>query len=85
MNDVMIHIRKRFQDKSETIALLMTKDPDFRAICEDYRDCIHALRHWDQSKEPEAETRVNEYRTLIGELEDEIVEALATVSSQRLE
>ena len=85
MNDVIIHIRKRFPDQSETIALLMTKDPDFRAICEDYRDCIHALRHWDQSKEPEAETRVNEYRTLIGELEDEIVEALATVSSQRLE
>ncbi len=85
MNDMMGHIRKRFPDKSENIALLMTKDPDFRAICEDYRDCIHALRHWDQSQEPEAETRVNEYRTLIGELEDEIVEALATVSSQRLE
>ena len=85
MNDMMGYIRKRFPDKSETIALLMTKDPDFRAICEDYRDCIHALRHWDQSKEPEAEARVNEYRTLIGELEDEINQALITLKPRWLE
>ena len=81
----MVHIRKRFPDMSENIALLMTKDSDFLTICEDYRDCIHALRHWRQSKEPEAETRVNEYRTLIGELEDEINQALITLKPRWLE
>ena len=85
MDDIMVHIRKKFPDKSDAIALFMTKDSDFLTICEDYRDCIHALRHWRQSKEPEAETRVNEYRTLIGELEDEINQALITLKPRWLE
>lgn len=77
MNNEMYPIRKRFPEESETIALLMAEDPEFRAICEDYDDCFHAWQYWAQSKEPEAETRVNEYRTLIKELENEIVEALS--------
>jgi len=72
----MCHIQKRFPEKSETIAHFMEKDPEFRAICEDYDDCVHAWQYWAQSKEPQAETRVDEYRTLIKELENEIVEAL---------
>jgi len=77
MNNEMDHIRKRFPEKSETIAFLMAEDPEFCAICEDYDACFHAWRYWAQSKEPEAETRVNEYRTLIKELENEILEALS--------
>ena len=85
MNKEMDHIRKRFPEKSETIALLMAENPEFRAICEDYDDCFHAWQYWTQSKEPEAESRVNEYRTLIKELENEIVEALLAVNSRRLD
>ena len=55
----------------------MAENPEFRAICEDYGDCVHALQFWGQSTAPEAETRVNEYRSLVEELEKEIVEALA--------
>ena len=76
MKNEMYHIRKRFPGKSETIALLMAENPEFRSICEDYDECFQAWRHWAQSKEPEAEIRVSEYRTLIKELENEIVEAL---------
>jgi len=85
MNNEMYHIRKRFPEKSEIITLLVAEDPEFRAICEDYDDCVHACRYWAQSKEPEAEIRVNEYRTLIQELENEIVEALVAVNSRRLD
>ena len=76
MNNEMYHIRKRFPEMSETIDILVAEDPEFRAICEDYDDCVNALRYWIGCKEPEAEIRVNEYRTLINELENEIVGAL---------
>ena len=76
MNDKTYHIRERFPDEKHTINLLMAEDLEFRAICEDYGDCINALRYWVQSEAPEAETRVDEYRTLIQELEEEIRVAL---------
>ena len=42
----------------------MAEDPEFLALCEDYDVCVNALRYWTKSKEPEAEIRVNEYRTI---------------------
>ena len=79
MNDMARHIRKRFPDKKQSIDRLMAENPEFLAVCEDYDVCIEALQHWEQSKEPEAKTRVNEYRTLIKELEEEISQALAAL------
>jgi hypothetical protein len=58
----------------------MGEDPEFLAVCEDYDACIEALRYWDRSNEPEAETRVTEYHALVEELEKEIVEAVAARS-----
>ena len=72
MNDKAQHIRERFPDKNHAIDLLMAEDREFRAICEDYAACIKALRYWAESKAPEAEIRVNEYRTLVHELEEEL-------------
>ena len=85
MNDKTRYIRERFPDENHTIDLLMAKDPEFVAICEDYDDCIKALRHWEQSQEPEDEARVNEYHSLIQELEEEIVEALVAANPRRLD
>ena len=79
MNDNTRHIRERFPDKKHSIDLLMTEDPEFLALCEDYDICVDAVRYWAKSKDPEAETRVNEYRALIQELEDEINQALITM------
>jgi hypothetical protein len=53
----------------------MAKDPEFLALCEEYDLCVDTLRHWTESKEPEAEIRVNEYRTIAQGLEEEVVEA----------
>jgi hypothetical protein len=55
----------------------MEEDGEFHALCEDYDACVDALRYWGKSKEPEAKTRVNEYRNLVRELEEEITQALA--------
>ena len=79
MNDKTRHIRERFPDKSHIIDLLMAEDSEFLTLCEDYDVCVYALRYWAKSKAPEAETRVNEYRTLIEELEEEITQVLVAL------
>ena len=76
VNNKAYHIRERFPDKNHTIDLLIAEDPEFRAICEDHDACVNALRYWTESKEPEAEIRVNEYSILIQELEEEVTHAL---------
>jgi len=79
LNDKAHHIRERFPDKSHIIDLLILEDAEFLALCEDYDACVDALHYWAKSKASEAETRVNEYRTLIEELEEEITQVLAAV------
>ena len=80
MNDNIQRVREIFPDKNTHIDLLIEKDPEFLTMCEDYNICVDALQYWEQSKEPEAKTRVDEYRTLVRELQDEIAEKLTTVT-----
>lgn len=63
----------------------MAEDPEFLTLCEDYDACVEALRYWTQSKEPEAKTRVNEYRGLVRELQEEITQALVALKLRRLD
>jgi hypothetical protein len=83
MNDKIRYILERLPEKRHAIELLMEKDPEFVALCEDYDACVYALRHWGRSKSPESETRVNEYRILVEELEEEILQALEAFNSRR--
>ncbi len=85
MNDKALHIRDRFKDKSHIIDLLMAEDPEFLTLCEDFDACVKALQYWAESKAPEAEVRVHEYRTIIEELEEEITQALGAVQPPRLD
>jgi hypothetical protein len=80
VDDKTRHIRERFPDKKQSLDLLMAEDPEFLALCEDCDACANALRYWTQSKEPEAKTRVNEYRALVRDLEEEIAQALTRTS-----
>ena len=73
-----LHIQERFPDKKHTIDRLMAEDAEFLVLCEDFHACVNALRYWANSKEPEAETRVKEYRTLVRELLEEITQVLTT-------
>ena len=85
MNDKPRHILEKFREDSHIIARLIEEDGEFLAMCEDYDACVNALQFWTKSREPEAETRVNEYRTLIKELEEEITQTLAALEPQRLD
>jgi Na+/phosphate symporter len=80
VDDKTRHIREQFSDKKPSIDLLMAEDPEFLALCEDYDACVNALRYWAESKDPEAETRVNEYRALVRDLEEEIDQVLTRIN-----
>lgn len=79
MNDKPRHILEKFREDSHAIARLIEKDDEFLALCEDYDACVNALRYWAKSREPEAKTRVHEYRNLVRELEEEISLTLAAL------
>jgi hypothetical protein len=85
MNDNARHIRERFQDKKHGIDLLMAEDPEFLTLCEDHDACVDALRYWAKSKQPEAETRVDEYRALVRELQEEIAQAIDALKLKQSE
>ena len=76
MKSNLIPIREQFPDNAAAIDLFIAEDSDFASLCEDHDDCVTALRYWAESKEPEAGTRVSEYRVLIGELKEEIIQIL---------
>ena len=78
------HIRKRFSDQKYSIDQLMTKDSEFLSLCDDYDACINALQYWTKSKEPEAESRIDEFRNIVRELEEEVIEALITQKTRSL-
>jgi hypothetical protein len=45
-------------------------------MCEDYRQCAEALRHWNESASEEAPARRKEYAALLRDLEAEILQRL---------
>jgi len=84
VNDRELDIREKFPDQKHAIDFLAAQDSEFLALCEDYDACVDALRYWIESEEPEAETRVDEYRDLVRELEEEILQALEELEPRRL-
>jgi hypothetical protein len=72
MRNQDLEILKRFPDKRHILVQRMTEDADFFSFCQDYEICVKALKYWTSSTKPEAKTRMNEYHTLVRELEQEI-------------
>ena len=48
------------------------RDPKFEEICEDYRDALAELRHWEGAG-PAGATRAEDFRRIRDELEAEIL------------
>ena len=67
----------RFPQHELAVRRLHARDPTFRSICEDYGEALRALRFWEAAEEPVSQSRVRQYRELVGELEDEIAKFLA--------
>jgi hypothetical protein len=82
MNNNPLAILNRFPDKHHLMIHRMTEDPEFYALCQDYEICLKALRYWTASNDPEASDRLVEYRTLVRELEAEIMDDLKSSNPQ---
>ena len=65
-------VLEKFPERGEDIKRLYKKSEEFQTICEDYRQCVEALHHWNQSDGKDAPTRRQEYEQLLQELVDEI-------------
>ena len=82
MNRKTLHIHERFPGEIHAINKLMVENPRFNSLCEDYEICINALKHWAQSKAPEARMRQLEYETLANELEEEIQQEIPETTKE---
>jgi hypothetical protein len=60
----------RFPRHELAIRRLYVRDPEFRAVCDDYAEVQRALEHW-QAADRAAPGRVAEYRRMLEELEAE--------------
>ena len=67
---------KRFPDRNDTVKQLFKKSETFQSVCDDYRRCAEALRHWNESASEEAPARREEYAALLRDLEAEILQNL---------
>ena len=68
----VFHVQDKFPDRDEDIKRLFKESQEFQIMCEDYRQCTEALRHWNQSNDKHAPARRQEYELLLQELVDEI-------------
>ena len=68
----LFHLLEQFPDRGEDIKQLLKESREFQSMCEDYRQCAEALRHWNRSNEKDAPARRQEYELLLQELVDEI-------------
>ena len=71
-----LSILKCFSDKHRILIRHMEEDMEFYDLCQDYEICVNALRYWTTSDDPQAGARIDEYRSLVRELEDEIAATL---------
>ena len=66
-----VEVLDRFGDRNRQICRLFDMDETFREVCENYAECARALGHWSRSSGEDLR-RVDDYRTLLEELEREI-------------
>lgn len=64
---------KKFPEHKDVIQRLSKYNEQFLTLCEDYRICKESLVYWGVSDSDEAPVRCSEYRSLLEELENEIL------------
>ena len=68
----LLPILKRFPEARAALQRLFRYNPSFQSLCDDYRDCLAAWQHWEQSTSGEAPALARAYVELLGELEQEV-------------
>jgi transposase len=62
----------RFPGEGLALRRLFKKSPSFQSLCNDYRECLAALQHWQQSTSEDAPAWRAECAQLLLELEQEV-------------
>jgi hypothetical protein len=65
-------IMDRFPEEGQAMRRLFLKSLSFQSLCEDYRECLAALHHLQQSTSEAAPALRDEYANLLLELEQEV-------------
>ena len=76
----LFSVLKRFPNRKDTAKQLYRQSESFQTMCEDYRKCVKALDHWNQSEEEIAPIRHAEYSAIIQELEKDILQRLTELN-----
>jgi hypothetical protein len=76
----------RFPQRELDIRRRCARDTHFKSICQDYEEAARALRYWQKAaqagdRKKEADRKVEEYGSFLGELEAEILAHLDRVTS----
>ncbi len=69
-------VMERFPEKRIVLKRLFESSQSFQSLCDEYEACLTALRYWRDSSLPEAPDFRNEFSSLLGELEEEILSHL---------
>jgi hypothetical protein len=77
------HILGRFPELRAEIQKAALQDTRFRTLCEDYGIGVKAFKFWSNSADARATRMTDEYRTLLDELEAEILAELQTRRSAK--
>ena len=68
----IFEIIQRFPEQRDYIISLHNNNHTFRSMCEDFRKCKDAYKHWSQSESDISRQRSEEYRELLENLGSEI-------------
>jgi hypothetical protein len=75
------HVVERFPERTEQVRRLYLSDERFRSICEDFSLSIDSLRRFEKRADAHLRPEVDDFRTVLHELEDEIRGYLAAAES----
>ena len=68
---------ERFPECAVLVRRLYLGDERFRAICEDYALALTSLRNFEERADADVRPEIDDYRSLIQELEDELQKYLS--------
>jgi hypothetical protein len=70
------HVAERFPDRGATVRRLYLSNELFRAVCEDFALSLASLQCFEARPDAPVRPEIDDYRTLLRELEDELNEYL---------
>ena len=70
-------LRKKFPDQANLIVELFEESDSFRSLCEDYLECRQVIERLKYATTMVEQGYLEEYKTLLEELEDEITHRIA--------